>query len=115
MARLFRELKRGSTKALILSVLESKPMYGYQIIKKIRDQSQGYFDLSEGSLYPALHSLEREGFIGSYWKAIGGRERKYYQLTEKGARFLRQLLREWNSFVSNISVFLTQQGEQAGG
>lgn len=63
MLRLFRELRRGSTKVLILSQLDKEPMYGYQIVRAIQDRSRRYFNLSEGSLYPALHSLEKQGLI----------------------------------------------------
>jgi DNA-binding PadR family transcriptional regulator len=114
MLRLFRELRRGSTKVLILSQLGREPMYGYQIVKAIRDKSSSYFDLSEGSLYPALHSLEKQKLIRGDWRDVEGRSRKYYTLTPEGKKFLREALKEWELFSTNLWDLVGPERKQAG-
>ena len=114
MLRWFRELRRGSTKVLILSQLEREPMYGYQIVKAIRDQSESYFDLSEGALYPALHSLEKEKLIRGDWRDVQGRSRKYYLLTPEGKKFLRKALKEWELFSSHLWDLIDPERKEAG-
>jgi PadR family transcriptional regulator PadR len=113
MLRLFRELRRGSTKVLILSQLEQQPMYGYQIVKAVREGSQSYFDLSEGSLYPALHSLEKQGLVRGEWRDVEGRSRKYYSLTTEGKKLLRKALTEWEQFSSHLWDLVGPREEKA--
>ena len=62
-----RELLKGSTNLLVLSVLENENMYGYEMIKKIKAKSENVFEFQEGTLYPILHKLEEKGWITSYW------------------------------------------------
>ncbi|MCP2520772.1 PadR family transcriptional regulator [SCandidatus Aminicenantes bacterium Aminicenantia_JdfR_composite] len=109
--RFFRELKKGSTKLLILTVLEKKSMYGYQIAEEIKKLSKNYFDLADGTIYPALHDLEKKLYIKGEWKKFKGRERKYYSITEKGMKFLHQASKEWNIFVKKLSAFLPRKQE----
>ena len=74
-----RILMKGSTDSLLLYLLSQQPMYGYQIIKELERRSQGYFKFKEGTLYPALHRLERAGLILSRWQVLpSGRKRRYY-------------------------------------
>jgi PadR family transcriptional regulator PadR len=114
MLRWFRELRRGSTKVLILSQLGREPMYGYQIVKAVRDQSESYFDLSEGALYPALHSLEKQSLIRGDWRDVQGRSRKYYSLTPDGKKFLRKALKEWELFSSHLWDIVGPERKEAG-
>ncbi|MEW6455623.1 MAG: PadR family transcriptional regulator [Acidobacteriota bacterium] len=107
--RFLREIKRGSTKFLILSLLKEKEMYGYELLKEIEKKSGGYFKLDEGTLYPALHSLEKDGFIVSSWRKSqkeGLPDRKYYSITKKGIKFFEETSKEWNQFAKNLSQFL---------
>ena len=84
-----RELIKGSTESLLLSLVGEQPMYGYQIIKELERRSQGYFQFKEGTLYPALHRLERAGLIEGKWQMLpSGRRRRYYYITTKGHRLL---------------------------
>ncbi len=103
-----RELLKGSTDTLLLSMISYQPMYGYQIIKELEKRSKGYFQFKEGTLYPALHRLEKSGLLkGSWEKLPGGQERRYYNLTAKGQRVLNERLNEWRSFSAAIdSVML---------
>lgn len=105
MGRYFRELKRGSTKMIILSLLERREMYGYEISKEVRKISGEYFKVPEGALYTALHSLERDGFIEGRWEERDGRERKYYFITKKGKDLLKKAKREWELFIEKLLPF----------
>lgn len=91
-----KALIAASTKPLLLSILRDGESYGYQIIKKMRAFSDGHLEWSFGMLYPVLHRLEKDGFVASKWKTSGeGRLRKYYRLTESGARELERDKAQW--------------------
>ena len=70
----------GIVEMLILEVLSDSPSYGYDIVQQVTGRSSGYFELKEGSLYPALHRLERQRLLSSYWTEAEGRRRKYYRI-----------------------------------
>ena len=72
--KLSKELVKGSTATLVLSVLKSNDLYGYKIIKEIQLRSENVFDLKEGTLYPILHALEQEGCLESYWEEYENRK-----------------------------------------
>ena len=79
------ELLKGTLSLLILSLLSRKSMYGYEIVKTVRECTGGVLQWKEGSLYPCLHKLEREGFLYEEWHGEPGtRRRKYYHLTHSG-------------------------------
>lgn len=102
-----KELLKGSTDTLILSLLKSQPMYGYQIIREIERRSQGYFKFREGTLYPALHRLEAAGLVKGTWQNLpSGKKRRYYQLSEKGLELLEQKIVEWRGFSSAINLVM---------
>ena len=100
--KISKELAKGSTGLLVLSVISKTDMYGYQIIK----MSENVFSLNEGTLYPILHSLEKEGSLESYWCEAEGRKRKYYKITESGLAELADKKREWQSFSGAVSKVL---------
>ncbi|NLT94944.1 MAG: PadR family transcriptional regulator [Clostridia bacterium] len=103
-----KEMLKGSTIVLVLSMLDREPMYGYQMIKEIEKESKGVFSLKEGTLYPILHSLESKNMIESYWWGNeGGRQRKYYRLTPKGKAELKAKKQDWITFRSAIDKILT--------
>lgn len=98
-----KELLKGSTVILILSLLEQKPMYGYEMIKEIDKKSNGVFAFKEGTLYPILHSLEIDGMIESYWdEGEGNRKRKYYKITSQGRLHIKEKKEEWETFRSAV-------------
>ena len=102
-----RELLKGSTPLLLLSLLVDSPMYGYQIILTVRERTQGLYTMTEGALYPALHKLEASGFIHSYWQTQpNGRNRRYYALLNAGEAFLATKRAEWIQFCAMVSGFL---------
>jgi PadR family transcriptional regulator PadR len=92
------ETLKGHLDLLLLAALQSRPAHGYAIADTLRARSDGAFDLPEGTLYPALHRLERAGLLSSRWSEVGGRRRRVYQLTAKGQRSLAKRQSEWRDF-----------------
>lgn len=97
-----------STAMLLLKLLEEEDMYGYQMIRKLEERSNQVFSLKEGTLYPILHSLEEQEAVESYEsQAETGRKRKYYRLTKKGEKLLRQKQEEWEVYENAIRSIMT--------
>ena len=93
------EMLKGNTETLLLSLLEAEPMYGYRIVKEVEKRSSGYFALKEGTLYPALHRLERDNLVEGQWQDTPNNvPRRYYRITSKGRKALAQRLSEWQRF-----------------
>ena len=102
-----RELLKGNTETLLLSLVEHEPMYGYQLAKEIDERSSGYFQFKEGTLYPALHRLERTGLIQGVWaSSLTGQQRRYYSITPKGLAELRRKTNEWSQFSRAINLVM---------
>ncbi|MCM0647968.1 helix-turn-helix transcriptional regulator [Clostridium swellfunianum] len=102
-----KELLKGSTATLVLSLLNSRPMYGYEIIKVIETKSNGIFSFKEGTLYPILHSLEGDEMIEAYWSdSEEGRKRKYYKITDKGRNHMEERKEEWSLFSNTVNKVL---------
>jgi len=102
-----KELTRGSISVMVMSLLERKEMYGYEIIKETEALSQGVFQFKEGTLYPVLHGLEANNLVESYWsEGDTGRRRKYYRLTREGRANLILKRREWATFTRAVSNVL---------
>lgn len=98
-----KELMKGSTDTLVLTILTKGEHYGYEIIKEIEKSSDGLFELKEGTLYPILHGLEAAGYVSSHWVGKEGtRQRKYYAITKSGRAFLKEKKTEWTRFKSAI-------------
>ena len=101
-------LMAGSSALLVLTLLESGDMYGYQMIEELARRSQYAFQMQEGTLYPILHSLEKGKYLSSYQQqAPSGRMRKYYQLTRKGRELLAEKKNEWDRFRRGVSDVLS--------
>lgn len=99
-----KSLLSGSTTLLVLSLLKSGDMYGYQMISELARRSDKTFELKEGTLYPILHALEKEKCVRSYQKeADTGRVRKYYHLTKSGLRLLDEKQAEWRLFSEKVN------------
>lgn len=109
------ELVKGNASVLILSCLARESMHGYRIVKELEQMSEGYFAMREGTLYPHLHQLERDGLIEGYWETVsGGRERKMYRITDHGTSELAKKKREWERFQENVNRVLHVQPEGSG-
>ena len=105
-----KELMKGSTPALILSVISKEDMYGYRIVKELELRSENVFLMKEGTLYPLLHSLEEAGLVESYWQEASGRKRKYYHITRKGKAALKQKKEEFEAFTAAVGKVLNYSG-----
>jgi DNA-binding PadR family transcriptional regulator len=100
-------LLKGSSDSLLLCLLEQQPMYGYRIIKELESRSQGYFRFKEGTLYPALHRLEKAALVIGKWQMLpNGRQRRYYYLTEKGHAELAAEKIKWWDFLTAMNLIM---------
>lgn len=100
------DLIRSSTDAIVLAVLAGAPKYGYQILQALQAWSDGQVGLSAGTLYPILHRLEVNGAVRGSWKEGTTRRRKYYSLTPKGKRLLRDKAEQWQRFSAVVDSLL---------
>ncbi|MCD8510452.1 MAG: PadR family transcriptional regulator [Bacillus sp. (in: Bacteria)] len=92
---------------MIMNILSESEMYGYQLSKEMVRRSNNQLEVKEGTLYPALHKLEKKGYITSVWRPqTKGPDRKYYKLTEEGRAVLQQKNEEWNVFVKMVNNVL---------
>lgn len=105
-----KEMLKGSTGTLILTLLSGKPLYGYELIKELEQRSQGVFSLKEGTLYPILHAMESERWVEAYWLEVEGRKRKYYRLLDEGTEKLKEKKAEWNLFKGAVDSVLGEGG-----
>jgi DNA-binding PadR family transcriptional regulator len=102
------QLSRGEFGLLILGLLGRREMYGYEIVAEMRRSTEGAIDLPEGTVYPALRRLERDGFIGGRWleMAGGAPRRRYYRLTQQGEKALALGREDWLRFKSAADAVL---------
>jgi PadR family transcriptional regulator PadR len=97
---------KGQLDVLILATLDTGPAHGYAVGQALRERSDGAFDLPEGTIYPALHRLERDGLIESDWSTQDGRRRRVYRLTRSGRNALGTRRREWSAFAGAVQAVL---------
>jgi transcriptional regulator len=100
------DLLGAQSDLLILAVLQSGPAHGYAIIDAIKSRSEGRLDLPEGTIYPALHRLERQGFLTSAWSSAEGRRRRVYDLSAAGREAVRDRQREWAQFATAMTAVI---------
>ena len=100
------DIVRGRLELLVLAVLKSTPAHGYGVIKELRRRSEGTFDLPEGTVYPTLHRLEREGLLSSRWSSEARRRRRVYRLTRKGRAALERERKEWLLLARAVAAVL---------
>ncbi|HSC92688.1 MAG TPA: helix-turn-helix transcriptional regulator [Gaiellaceae bacterium] len=91
---------------LLLATLERGPAHGYRAIELLRERSGRYFAYPEGTVYPALHRLERDGLVSSRWSTGAGRRRRTYRLTRKGSSLLARERREWALLARAVEAVL---------
>ena len=102
-----KDTLHGTLDALVLKTLTFGPRHGYAIVRWIGEQTRDALQVEEGSLYPALYRMERDGWIEAEWGTSElGRKAKYYNITEKGRRQLRTETKEFAAFVKAISPLL---------
>jgi PadR family transcriptional regulator PadR len=100
------EVLRGQLDALVLAALEAEPAHGYAIIQRLRRTSEDVFRLPEGTVYPALHRLERDGLVTSRWTRESGRRRRVYRITRSGIEALAVRRLEWKTFARAVEAVL---------
>ena len=102
-----KSLLSGSAALLVLSLLSESDKYGYQMIGDLALRSENVFEFKEGTLYPVLHALEKEGALRSYEKeAPSGRTRRYYSITAKGRRLLSEKREQWGQFARAVELIV---------
>jgi DNA-binding PadR family transcriptional regulator len=113
-----KDLIAASSTPLILSILADGESYGYAIVKRVGELSDGTLQWTEGMLYPLLHRLERQGHIEGRWGAAeSGRKRKYYRITRSGEAHLAEQRRQWQAVddaLRNVWRALPRAGVSAG-
>jgi PadR family transcriptional regulator len=101
------ELLKGTLDLLILKVVALGPIHGYAIAQRIQQISRDFFQLQQGSLYPALHRLEDRGWLKAEWKATDtGREAKFYSLTAQGRKQLEAEVKSWKQLTDAVALIL---------
>lgn len=105
-----KELLKGTLEVIVLQVLSEKgKMYGYELSQMVKDRTDGKIHLKDGSLYPALHKLTRDGLLTYEEVSIGKRVRKYYKLTAKGETQKQDLLEEVKDFIATIEKVIFKE------
>jgi PadR family transcriptional regulator, regulatory protein PadR len=100
------DLPKGHVELLLLSVLGNGPSHGYGMVDALRARSEGAFDLAEGTVYPALYRLERQGLVRSSWEDGRTRRRRVYRLTRKGSAELRRERDAWERYAEAMQALL---------
>src|SRR5438105_4139930 len=101
------ETLKGHLDMLLLAAMRAGPAHGYLVIEELRRLSAGAFDLPEGTVYPALHRLERAGLLASVWSTEAPRRRRVYALTDRGRAALARLEDDWARFSRGVSGVLS--------
>lgn len=91
---------------MLMGVLRRGPAHGYAIITALREHSDGAFDLAEGTIYPALHRLERSGLVASSIEVSQGRRRRTYAITERGRKEFAAQRRDWQGYVASMQAVI---------
>lgn len=98
------ETLKGHLDLLLLAILSEGPAHGYAVIETLRQRSGGTFDLPEGTIYPALHRLEKQCLLSSDWTEESGRRKRIYRLTPKGKQALTKRQQEWQNFSKAVNA-----------
>jgi PadR family transcriptional regulator PadR len=102
-----QDAPKGHVDLLLLSVLEGRPAHGYGLVDALRERSDGVFELAEGTVYPALYRLERQGLVESSWEEGRTRKRRVYRLTRRGVAELRRERDTWRRWVRAMEAIVT--------
>jgi PadR family transcriptional regulator, regulatory protein PadR len=97
---------RGQLDGMLLAVLADGPAHGYVVGQSLKERSGGVFDLPEGTIYPALHRLERGGMLASDWDASAGRRRRVYRLTARGGRAAKAARGDWRRYAGAVEAVM---------
>lgn len=97
-----KDLIAASSTPIVLAILAEEDSYGYAILQRVRELSEGRMEWTDGMLYPVLHRLERLGHVEARWEVAGGRRRKYYRITSRGRDQLAEERRQWQTVDSTL-------------
>jgi PadR family transcriptional regulator PadR len=103
-----REELKGHLDLLLLATLRDRELHGYALIEELKRGSGGTFVLPEGTIYPALHRLERAGLLSSRWSSESGRRRRVYKLTKQGAAALEERRQAWRQFARGVDLVVQE-------
>ncbi len=113
--RVERELMRGAGPVAVLKLLQSREMYGYELVEALSKRSEGVLAMGQSTLYPMLYNLESKGLVkASRRESPAGRERKYYRLTKKGEGQLAKQTEHWQAIVQAMRALGVVSGPTAG-
>jgi PadR family transcriptional regulator PadR len=105
-----KQLLKGSLKTVALHMLAKRAMHGYELSQTLKKLSEGQFTITEGTLYPLLHSLKADGYVETIDEENeGGRKRKIYHLTDKGKKYLKDKKKEWTDYKNLMEGLLTSR------
>lgn len=97
------QFKKGVLNLCVLALLDRRDMYGYELVQAISNQ----IEISEGSVYPLLRRLTKEGYFTTYLKeSTEGPPRKYYKITELGKQNLKELREDWKNFIQGVNELI---------
>ena len=96
------DVLKGHLDLPLLAIVEDGAKHGYAVIEELWRRTDGSIDLPEGTVYPALHRLERAGLLSSDWTEVNGRRRRSYSLIQGRKRAVREKRREWTAFASTV-------------
>jgi transcriptional regulator len=100
------DLLQGTLDMLVLKIVALGPIHGYAIAQRINQISREVLKVQQGSLYPALHRLEKRGLLAADWREIGGREAKFYSLTRAGRKHLDSETENWERLAGAVALIL---------
>ncbi|UXR76001.1 MULTISPECIES: PadR family transcriptional regulator [unclassified Staphylococcus] len=103
------QFKKGALEMIVLLIIKREPQYGYSLVQNI----SRHMSIAEGTVYPILRRLVKEGYLSTYYQAsTEGPTRKYYQMTQDGLERLKELRLQWEEFADVVSVFIKESEEQ---
>lgn len=101
------QFKKGILEICVLVLLNKRDRYGYELVREISNK----IEISEGSMYPLLRRLTKEGYFTTYFQeSTGGPARKYYTLTDQGQDYLQEQLKQWKAFSSAVNQLIEEGG-----
>jgi DNA-binding PadR family transcriptional regulator len=107
-AEWMKEAQKGYIRVAVLILLNNKPSHGYEIMKEIKDKTQGFYTPTPGGVYPILRSLEKTGYIKGEWRRQKNRNVKTYRITEKGKIILRNAIIKQSEIARNINTLFQE-------
>lgn len=113
-AKLKSDLPQGTLDLLVLQIVALEPVHGYAIAQRLRQMSRDVVQVTQGTLYPALHRLENRGLMAADWKMSDtGREAKFYRLTRKGRAYLETEAASWERLTGAVAAILNAAKSEA--